>query len=145
MLEFIYSKLSEADAPIERLWFEITEVAAIRDVHSVAEFIGEMQELGCRFCLGNFGAGPTSYQYMRSLPVDMIKLDGAFVGQIADSETDQAMVRSMVEMAHYLNREVIATHIESRESLDMLRKLGVDYGQGYVIEKPGLLERLGTV
>lgn len=79
---------------------------------------------------------------MRSLPVDMIKLDGAFVGQVAVSETDQAMVRSMVEMAHYLNREVIATHIESREALDMLRKLGVDYGQGYVIEKPGLLETL---
>jgi diguanylate cyclase (GGDEF)-like protein len=144
LLEFIYSKLSEADAPIERLWFEITEAAAIRDVHSVAEFIGEMQELGCRFCLGSFGAGPASYQYMRSLPVDMIKLDGAFVGQIAESETDQAMVRSMVEMAHYLNREVIATHIESREALDMLRKLGVDYGQGYVIEKPGLLESLGA-
>ncbi|MFC4259903.1 DUF1631 family protein [Marinobacter lacisalsi] len=143
LLEFIYSKLSEKDAPIERLWFEITEAAAIRDVDSVAEFIGEMQELGCRFCLGNFGAGPTSYQYMRSLPVDMIKLDGAFVGQISTSSTDQAMVRSMVEMAHYLNREVIATHIESREVLDMLRKLGVDYGQGYVIEKPRLLESLG--
>ena len=144
LLEFIYGKLSEKDAPIERLWFEITEAAAIRDVHSVAEFIGEMKELGCRFCLGNFGAGPTSYQYMRSLPVDMIKLDGAFVGEISNSETDQAMVRSMVEMAHYLNREVIATHIESREVLDMLRKLGVDYGQGYVIEKPRLLESLGT-
>ena len=144
LLEFIYGKLSEKDAPIERLWFEITEAAAIRDVHSVAEFIGEMQELGCRFCLGNFGAGPTSYQYMRSLPVDMIKLDAAFVGQIAHSETDRAMVRSMVEMAHYLNREVIATHIETRESLDTLRKLGVDYGQGYVIEKPRLLESLGV-
>lgn len=144
LLEFVYSKLSEADAPIERLWFEITEAAAIRDVDSVAEFIGEMQELGCRFCLGNFGAGPTSYQYMRSLPVDMVKLDGAFVGQIDTSETDQAMVRSMVEMAHYLNREVIATHIESRAALDMLRKLGVDYGQGYVIEKPRLLESLGA-
>ena len=118
--------------------------AAIRDIESVAEFIVEMKELGCRFCLGNFGAGPTSYQYMRHLPVDMIKLDGAFVGEISDSETDQAMVRSMVEMAHYLSREVIATHIESREALDMLRKLGVDYGQGYVIEKPRLLESLGT-
>ena len=144
LLEFIYSKLSEKDAPIERLWFEITEAAAIQDVDAVAEFIGEMQELGCRFCLGNFGAGPTSYQYMRSLPVDMIKLDGAFVGRISESETDQALVRSMVEMAHYLNREVIATHIESRQVLDMLRKLGVDYGQGYVIEKPRLLESLGT-
>ncbi|SFR81849.1 diguanylate cyclase/phosphodiesterase [Marinobacter daqiaonensis] len=144
LLEFIYNKLSEQDAPIERLWFEITEAAAIRDVNSVAEFIAEMRELGCRFCLGNFGAGPTSYQYMRSLPVDMIKLDGGFVGDIANNETDQAMVRSMVEMAHYLDREVIATHVESREALDVLRRLGVDYGQGYGIEKPRLLESLGT-
>ena len=144
LLEFIYSKLSEADAPIERLWFEITEAAAIRDVESVAEFIVEMQELGCRFCLGSFGAGPVSYQSMRSLPVSLIKLDGAFVENIANSDADQAMVRSMVEMAHYLNREVIATRIESREALDTLRKLGVDYGQGYVIEKPGLLEQLET-
>ncbi|WP_339801128.1 DUF1631 family protein [uncultured Marinobacter sp.] len=143
LLEFIYHKLSQKDAPIERLWFEITEAAAIRDVHAVAEFITEMQELGCRFCLGNFGAGPTSYQYMRVLPVDIIKLDGAFVKNIATSETDQAMVRSMVEMAHYLAREVIATHIESREALDMLRRLGVDYGQGYSIEKPRLLDSLG--
>lgn len=143
LLEFIYHKLGQKDAPIERLWFEITEAAAIRDVHAVAEFIEEMQELGCRFCLGNFGAGPTSYQYMRTLPVDMIKLDGAFVANIDTSDTDQAMVRSMVDMAHYLNREVIASHVETREVLDTLRRLGVDYGQGFGIEKPRLLDSLG--
>lgn len=108
----------------------------------MAEFIEEMKELGCRFCLGNFGSGPTSYQYMRSLPVDLIKLDGAFVQQVANSETDHAMVRSMVEMAHYMKREVIASQVESREALEALRLLGVDYAQGYVIEKPRLLSSL---
>lgn len=142
LLEFIYDKLSQKDAPIERLWFEITEAAAINNLQGVAEFIEEMKELGCRFCLGNFGSGPTSYQYMRSLPVDLIKLDGAFVQQVASSETDHAMVRSMVDMAHYMKREVIASQVETREALEALRLLGVDYAQGYVIEKPRLLSSL---
>lgn len=142
LLEFIYDKLSQKDAPIERLWFEITEAAAINNVQGVAEFIEEMRELGCRFCLGNFGSGPTSYQYMRSLPVDLIKLDGAFTQQVATSETDHAMVRSMVDMAHYMKREVIASQVETREALEALRLLGVDYAQGYIIEKPRLLSSL---
>ena len=142
LLEFIYDKLSEKDAPIERLWFEITEAAAIHNLQSVAEFIEEMKELGCRFCLGNFGNGQASYHYMRNLPVDMVKLDGAFTANLVSSETDQAIVRSMVDMAHYLQREVIASQVESREVLDALCSLGVDYAQGYVIEKPRLLSTL---
>ncbi|SFR46944.1 diguanylate cyclase/phosphodiesterase [Marinobacter gudaonensis] len=142
LLEFIYEKLSEKDAPIERLWFELTEASAITDVQSVADFILEMKELGCRFCLGNFGSGPSSFEFMRSLPVDLIKIDSAFTGQVASSETDRAMVRSMVDMAHYMNREVIASQVESREVLDMLRQLGVDYAQGFVVEKPRLLDSL---
>tara|TARA_Y100001973_G_scaffold76894_1_gene112408 strand:- start:1454 stop:4642 length:3189 start_codon:yes stop_codon:yes gene_type:complete len=142
LLEFIYEKLSEKDAPIERLWFEITEASAINDVQSVADFIIEMKELGCRFCLGNFGSGPSSFEFMRSLPVDLIKIDSAFTGQLSTSETDRAMVRSMVDMAHYMNREVIASQVESRDVLDMLRQLGVDYAQGFVVEKPRLLDSL---
>jgi EAL domain-containing protein (putative c-di-GMP-specific phosphodiesterase class I) len=142
LLEFIYEKLSEKDAPIERLWFELTEASAINDVQSVADFIVEMKELGCRFCLGNFGSGPSSFEFMRSLPVDLIKIDSAFTGQLSTSETDRAMVRSMVDMAHYMHREVIASQVESRDVLDMLRQLGVDYAQGFVIEKPRLLDSL---
>lgn len=142
LLEFIYDKLSQNNAPIERLWFEITEAAAINNVQGVAEFMEEMKELGCRFCLGNFGSGPMSFQFMRSLPVDLIKLDGAFTQQVAASDTDLAMVRSMVDMAHYMDREVIASQVETRESLEALRQLGVDYAQGYVIEKPRLLSSL---
>lgn len=142
LLEFIYEKLSEKDAPIERLWFELTEASAINDVQSVADFILEMKELGCRFCLGNFGSGPSSFELMRSLPVDLIKIDNAFTGQLSTSETDRAMVRSMVDMAHYMKREVIASQVESRDVLDMLRQLGVDYAQGFVVEKPRLLDSL---
>lgn len=142
LLEFIYEKLSEKDAPIERLWFELTEASAIHDVQAVARFIGEMKELGCRFCLGNFGTGPNSYEFMRSLPIDLIKIDSAFTRQLATNATDQAMVKSMVDMAHFMEREVVATQVETREVLDKLAQLGVDYAQGFVIEKPKLLNSL---
>jgi len=142
LLEFIYEKLSEAEAPIERLWFELTEASAINDVEAIADFMLEMKELGCRFCLGNFGSGPSSFQFMRSLPVDLIKIDGSFTSQLSASETDRAMVKSMVEMAHYMRREVIASQVESRDILDMLTELGVDYAQGFVVEKPRLLTSL---
>jgi EAL domain-containing protein (putative c-di-GMP-specific phosphodiesterase class I) len=142
LLEFIYEKLSEKDAPIERLWFELTEASAIQDLQAVAEFMAEMQELGCRFCLANFGSGPGSFEFMRSLPVDLIKIDSAFTGQVDTSQTDQAMVKSMVDMAHYMKREVIASKVESRPVLDVLKRLGVDYAQGFLIEKPRLLNSL---
>ncbi|RBW49058.1 DUF1631 family protein [Marinobacter sp. F3R11] len=142
LLEYIYEKLSEKDAPIERLWFEVTEASAIHDLEAVADFMTEMKELGCRFCLGNFGSGPSSFEFMRSLPVDLIKIDNAFTGQLNTSETDRAMVQSMVDMAHYMGREVIAGQVESRDVLSTLRQLGVDYAQGFVIEKPRSLDSL---
>ncbi|WP_100638011.1 DUF1631 family protein [Marinobacter salexigens] len=142
LLEYIYEKLSEKDAPIERLWFEVTEASAINDVQAVADFMIEMKELGCKFCLGNFGSGTSSFEFMRSLPVDLIKIDNAFTGQLNTSETDRAMVQSMVDMAHYMDREVIASQVESRDVLDTLRQLGVDYAQGFVIEKPRSLDSL---
>ena len=79
---------------------------------------------------------------MRSLPVDLIKIDSAFTGQLTSSETDRAMVKSMVDMAHYMKREIIASQVDSREVLDMLRQLGVDYAQGFVVEKPRSLDSL---
>jgi len=142
LLELIYEKLSEKNAPIERLWFKLTGVSSIQDVSAVADFIREMQELGCRFCLANFGSGPGSFELMRLLPVDLIKIDQSFTRQLESSETDRAMVKSMVDMAHYLSREVIASRVESREVLDLLKQLGVDYAQGFAIEKPRLLDSL---
>ncbi|WP_144820617.1 DUF1631 family protein [Marinobacter piscensis] len=142
LLEFIYEKLSEKDAPIERLWFEVTDASVIRDMQAVADFIMEIKELGCRFCLGNLGGGSGSLEAMRLLPVDLVKIDSTFTRQVNLDNTDYAMVQSMVNMAHYTGREVIAGRIESRNVLDTLRKLGVDYAQGFAVEKPRLLDSL---
>lgn len=139
LLEFIYHRLSEHDAPIEKLWFEITEAAAISNVHSVAEFMNELKEIGCRFCLGNFGAGMSSYHYLKELPVDMIKIDGTFIKNLTSDSGDQAMVRSMTEMVHFMGKELVATQVEDMQCLELLTTLGVDYAQGYVIEKPRLI------
>lgn len=142
LLEFIYEKLSEKDAPIERLWFEVTDASVIHDMQAVAGFIMEIKELGCRFCLGNLGGGSGSLEAMRLLPVDLVKIDSTFTRQVNLDTTDYAMVQSMVNMAHYTGREVIAGRIESREVLDTLRKMGVDYAQGFAVEKPRLLDSL---
>ncbi len=139
LLEFIYHRLSKNDAPIEKLWFEITEAAAISNIHSVADFMRELKEIGCHFCLGNFGAGMSSYHYLKELPVDMIKIDGTFTKDLASDEGDRAMVRSMTEMVHFMGKELIATQVEDRQCLDILTALGVDYAQGYLIEKPRLI------
>jgi EAL domain-containing protein (putative c-di-GMP-specific phosphodiesterase class I) len=142
LLEFIYEKLNEPEVPVERLCFEITEASAVRDMVALAEFVREMKELGCCFCLGNMGNGPDSFQALRSLPVDMLKIDSALTANLVNSQSDQTMLRSMVEMAHYLEREVIVTQVESRELLALLVQLGVDYAQGTAIEKPGMLDSL---
>ncbi|WP_250656649.1 DUF1631 family protein [Alkalimarinus coralli] len=139
LLEFIYHRLSEYDAPLEKLWFEITEAAAISNVHSVADFMNELKEIGCHFCLGNFGAGMSSYHFLKELPVDMIKIDGTFIKNLTSDEGDRAMVRSMTEMVHFMGKELVATQVEDMQCLELLTSLGVDYAQGYVIEKPRLL------
>ncbi|MCP5161346.1 MAG: DUF1631 family protein [Hahellaceae bacterium] len=139
LLEFIYDRLSMRNAPLEKLWFEITEAAAIANVADVAEFMSELKEIGCRFCLGNFGAGMSSYQFLKELPVDMIKIDGTFVKDLATDENDRAMVRSMAEMVHFMGKEIIAAQVEDKHSLEALKTLGVDYAQGYVIERPRLI------
>lgn len=139
LLEFIYHRLSEHDAPIEKLWFEITEAAAISNIHSVAEFMNELKEIGCHFCLGNFGAGMSSYHFLKELPVDMIKIDGTFIKNLTTDDGDRAMVRSMTEMVHFMGKELVATQVEDMQTLDLLTSLGVDYAQGFVIEKPRLI------
>ena len=135
LLEFIFERLTQYDVPLDKVCFEITEAAVITNTHDVSEFIHELQEYGCRFCLGNFGSG-VSYQLLKQLPVDMIKVDGSYIREVVTDSNDRMMVRSMTEMAHYLGREIIGPHVETKATVDVLKELGVDYVQGYFIERP---------
>lgn len=140
LLEFIFDHMSREDVPIESLWFEVAEAAAIDSLDHSVGFMTEMRELGCRFCLGSFGGRRESYAMLKRLPVDRVKLDPSFMRDLQRSKADQAMVRSMTEMAHFLGREVVACEVDSIAVLDLLREMGVDYAQGHAIEKARPLE-----
>src|SRR5690606_6198874 len=140
--EFIFERATQTGAPLDKLCFEISEAAAVANIQDVTDFMHEMREYGCRFCLTNFGSGLSSYKFLKMLPVDLIRIDGNFVKNLAQDPGDQMMIRSMTEMVHFLGKELVATQVEDKASLELLRSLNVDYAQGYCIEKPSLLSRL---
>src|SRR5690554_2167272 len=125
-----------------KICFEITETAAVSNLHYTADFIKEMKRLGCRFALDDFGTGMSSYAYLQKLPVDYVKIDGIFVRDIATNLTNYAMVRSINELCHFLDLETIAEYVEDLEVMDILREIQVDFAQGYGIAKPRRLDSI---
>ncbi|NCC27765.1 MAG: EAL domain-containing protein [Gammaproteobacteria bacterium] len=128
----------------ERISFEVTETAAINSLLNATRLMRGMQELGCRFALDDFGSGYASYAYLRKLPVDEIKIDGAFVRDIAKNSEDRIFVKAITDMAHGMGKRVIAEFVENAEILTILKELGVDDAQGYHFSKPVKLARPGT-
>lgn len=126
----------------ERLCFEITETATIANLTEALTFIREMKALGCRFALDDFGSGLSSFGYLRSLPVDIVKIDGIFVKNIRSNEIDRAMVKSINEIGHLMGKKTVAEFVEDLASAELLAEMGVDYAQGYGIAKPKPIEEL---
>ncbi len=116
--------------------FEITEQVAVRQLAQARSLIQDIMQLGCRFALDDFGAGFSSFNYLKHLPSDFIKIDGGFIKNIANEPVDQAMVRSIIQIAHAVGKQTIAEYVQDDTTLRLLRKLGVDYAQGYYIGKP---------
>ena len=136
LLHFIQQELKEFNIPPNLICFEITETAAISNLSRAAQFIREMKKLGCRFALDDFGTGVSSFAYLKNLPVDYIKIDGAFVGNIVNDRIDHAMVAAINQIGHEMGIETIAESAESNAIVERLRSLGVDYAQGFVLGKP---------
>ncbi len=125
----------------ERLCFEITETAAIADFSRALQFIEELKSLGCRFSLDDFGSGLASFGYLKSLPVDYIKIDGMFVRDILNDPFDDAMVQSINRIGQLMGLKTIAEFVESEAILERLREIGVDLCQGYHLGTPQALEQ----
>lgn len=139
--DYVLKQFEEFRIPGEKICFEITETMAIQNLQKTLEFMAKMKALGCRFSLDDFGAGFSSYGHLRTLPVDFVKIDGQFVKQMANDPIDFAMVKSINELGHLMQRQTIAEFVEDDSTIEKLKSLGVDYAQGYGIERP---ERLGS-
>lgn len=135
-IDFVVGLLERYRVPPEKLCFEITETAAIRHLADVHAFMKRLGALGCTFALDDFGSGLSSFGYLRDMPVDLLKIDGSFVRNIAHDETDRAMVRAINDIGQTLGKTIVAEFVEDDDALNMLREMGVDYGQGFGIHRP---------
>jgi len=135
-LEYLKASLESKNVQADKLTFEITETVASENLVFTKRFIKTIKQFGCKFSLDDFGSGYSSYAYLKNLNVDYLKIDGAFVKDIVNNKADMAIVKSMNEIAHSLNLKTIAEYVENDEIRDVLRQIGVDYAQGYGIQKP---------
>jgi len=119
-----------------RVCFEVTETVAVRNVSRVSRFIQRLRAAGCKIALDDFGAGMSSFGYLKSLPVDMIKIDGGFVSDLATDPMSQAIVRAVTDIGHQRGLAVVAEWATSEEIVRLLRRIGVDFAQGYALHRP---------
>ena len=136
LLQQLTHLLHNHDVDPQHLVFELTETAALADVNAAERLMTELQALGCRFALDDFGVGFSSFYYLRELPLDIVKIDGSFIKQLPNNPKDQVFVKALTEMAHALGKETVAEFVEDATTLSLLKQLGVVYAQGYHIGRP---------
>ncbi len=133
---YIQQKIDQYQVSPQQLCFEITETSAISNLSTALEFIYEMRNLGCCMALDDFGTGMSSFSYLRTLPVDFIKIDGEFVKTMAEDKMNMAIVNAINNIGHEAGLKTIGEYAETQQLIDGLKQLGVDYAQGFGIQHP---------
>ena len=136
LLPDIERLLGEHRVEPTRLTFEVTETAAVSSLVRATELMKAVQRLGCSFALDDFGTGYASSAYLRRLPVDEVKIDGAFIRDLAKNQEDRIFVKAITDMAHGMGKRVTAEYVETEAIYEILGELGVDYAQGYFLGRP---------
>ncbi|MFM1891705.1 MAG: hypothetical protein RLZ44_782, partial [Pseudomonadota bacterium] len=142
LLDFLRRQLAAHAVDPRMLVFEVTETAAIHNLSSSLQLIGEFKALGAQFALDDFGTGVSSFAYLKNLPVDYLKIDGAFVRDLDRDPLDRALVEAIHKVSQTLGLQTIAEFIETPAVLAAVRALGIPHGQGYGIAAPQPLEQL---
>jgi diguanylate cyclase (GGDEF)-like protein/PAS domain S-box-containing protein len=135
--EAMQSALARFGVAGNRLLLEITETATLANIGSATRIIERMRGLGCSFGLDDFGVGYSSFQYLKELPVDFVKIDGSFIKNLTRNPDDIVFVKALNEAVKGFGKVTVAEFVEDQESLAILREIGVDYAQGYLLGRPG--------
>ena len=135
-IDFLKHQLTTRQVDTTSLCFEITETVAISNLQKVATFILELKKLGCHFALDDFGSGMSSFNYLKHLPVDFLKIDGNFVKEAPTDTIVCAMLEAINQVGHVMGLKTIAEYVESQPILQKAKELGIDYVQGYEIQQP---------
>ena len=144
LYEYIAKNITRTGINPNQLCFEITETAAITNQESALTLITQLKKLGCSFALDDFGTGLSSFSYLKSLPVDILKIDGVFIRNMVSDKIDQSLVKTINQIGHELDLKTIAEWVESDESKTLLTDMGVDYLQGYYIREPEIASIFST-
>lgn len=135
-LNYLLEQLEQTSIPPSKLCFELTETATITNRVGATEMIEELRNRGCRFALDDFGTGLSSFEYLKNLPVDFIKIDGQFIRNIITDSVNYTMVKSIHDIAKVMAKETIAEFVDTDAALLTLREIGIDYAQGNIVAKP---------
>lgn len=136
LADFILGCIAEHGVPAERFCLEITETVAVRSLLKVAGVIERLRAAGCRIALDDFGAGMSSFGYLKNLPLDMIKIDGSFIRELDRDPMSRTIVSAIVQIGHQRGLKVTAEWVDDLRVRDVLAELGVDYGQGFALHRP---------
>ncbi len=143
-LDFVREEIKRHDIAPQILCFEITETVAVANMQRAQAFMHSLRRLGCRFSLDDFGTGLSSFSYLKLFPVDTLKIDGSFVRDIATNVVSQSVVAALSEVARVMQLETVAEYVQDARSLELLRSLGIGWGQGYLLGKPARLADMLT-
>ncbi|MFN0040062.1 MAG: EAL domain-containing protein [Burkholderiales bacterium] len=135
-LDFVREQFDHFAVRPQNICFEITETVAIAKIEKATYFMNQLKSIGCLFSLDDFGAGMSSFAYLKHLPVDFVKIDGGFVKDMADDPIDRAMVEAINNVGHVMGKKTIAEFVNDEAVVRLLRKMGVDFAQGYGVAKP---------
>lgn len=135
-LDFVMEQIESSNVPPECICFEVTETCAISNLSGAIRFMNTLKGIGCHFSLDDFGSGLSSFAYLKSLPIDSIKIDGIFIRDLEHDMTHRAIVTSIARVARVMNINTIAEFVENNETCNILKDIGVDFAQGYHYGKP---------
>ena len=136
LAQYVLDLIEQHGVEPSRLCFEITETEAVRNLARAVRFIDRLRSVGCQVALDDFGAGMSSFGYLKTLPVDVIKIDGSFIRDLDTDSMSRSIIHAITDIGHQLGLDVVAEWVASEASVVTLREIGVDYGQGFILHRP---------